>query len=73
MSDWKKIYQSTSIQNIMIIKGMLEEEDVDCRILNKQDSMYVQFNSFTPIELYVKSDDVVKAIRLIESKNIEEP
>ena len=57
----------------MIIKGMLEEEDVDCRILNKQDSMYVQFNSFTPIELYVKSDDVVKAIRLIESKNIEEP
>ncbi len=73
MSDWKKIYQSTSIQNIMIIKGMLEEEEIDCRILNKQDSMYVQFNSFTPIELYVKSDDVVKAIRLIESKNIEEP
>lgn len=57
----------------MIIKGMLEEEEIDCRILNKQDSMYVQFNSFTPIELYVKSDDVVKAIRLIESKNIEEP
>lgn len=70
--DWKKIFESNSIHQIMIIEGMLGEHEIETRTINKQDSIYVQFNNSTFIELYVLAEDVVKAIRLIESKNIEE-
>lgn len=70
--DWKKIYESTSLPQVMIIKGMLDEHGIETRTINKQDSIYVQFNTFTFIELYALAEDVVKAIRLIETKNVEE-
>ena len=70
--DWKKIFESISIHQVLILEGMLKEHEIETRTINKQDSIYVQFNTSTFIELYVLADDVVKSIRLIESKNIED-
>lgn len=69
--NWQKVFQSTSLHQIMIVKGMLEENEIQAQILNKQDSMYIQLNNYTFIELYVAKENILKAIRLIEQQNLD--
>lgn len=69
---WVKIFKSHSLHEIVAVQGMLKAHDIESRVLNKQDSMYVQFNNFIFIELYVPDDKSVEAIRLIEKSN-EQP
>lgn len=45
-----------------MVKDVLEDNGFDVVLLNKQDSFYL----FGDIELYVKSDDVIKAKFLIK-------
>ena len=52
MSDWFKLYTTRNYAEANIIKGMLEENDIQVVILNKLDSSYL---SFGEIELYVPS------------------
>ena len=50
MNNWFLLYTTRNYTEASIIKGMLEENEIQVVILNKQDSSYL---SFGEIELYV--------------------
>ena len=58
MSDWKKIYESTSPIKAQLAKAYLvEEHQIEAVILNKQDSSYL----FGLCEVHVPMQDAVLA------------
>jgi len=61
---WVKVFSSEQIHLIEIIKGILEDEKIASVSLNKTDSMHTHL-SLGEIELFVKSDEVIKAKHLI--------
>ena len=50
MNGWFKLYTTKNFAEASIIKGMLEENNIQTIILNKQDSSYIVIGE---IELYV--------------------
>jgi len=60
-SDWVKIYESSYLYKVEIYKGGLEAEGIEAVSINKKDSAYL----FGRVELYVKAENAMKAIRLI--------
>jgi hypothetical protein len=62
-NDWVKIYECGKQYEIEIISGMLEENEIESVIMNKQDSVYL----FGEYELYVKRDEILKAKTLIQN------
>ena len=50
MKGWFRLYTTRSLPEASIIKGMLEENNIQVMLLNKMDSSYM---SFGEIELYV--------------------
>jgi hypothetical protein len=62
-NDWKCIYTSTMLSEVIMLKGMLEFNDIDCVIVNKQDSLYL----IGEAELYVKTEDVLSAKHIISN------
>jgi hypothetical protein len=59
---WEVIFSSSQQYQVEIMKAVLEGENIPCVIVNKQDSSYIAFGE---IELYVKSDDILKAKLII--------
>jgi len=60
---WVKIWSTTLSFRAEIAKGVLKENDIECVILNKQDSSYVVIGE---IELFVPQDQVLRATNLIK-------
>jgi hypothetical protein len=60
-SDWKCIYSSGDVNEVIILKGLLESEEIQCVMINKKDSAYLVGEA----ELYVKTEDVLTAKRII--------
>jgi hypothetical protein len=60
---WELAFSSTQLYKIEILKALLLEADIPATVLNKQDSSYI---SFGEIELYVKRDDLLKAMQIID-------
>tara|TARA_B100000902_G_scaffold135015_1_gene133372 strand:+ start:1077 stop:1283 length:207 start_codon:yes stop_codon:yes gene_type:complete len=58
-----KILSTDNPNKAEITKQMLEENDVNVVLLNKQDSSYLMFGF---IELYVNEEQVEKAIDLLK-------
>jgi len=50
-------FSTTDEFNSEIAKGLLEENEIDCVLVNKKDSFY----HFGDIEIYVKRDKIIKA------------
>jgi hypothetical protein len=61
---WIKIYQTTELHKVELIKAMLEENEIPNVVFNKKDSSYL---SFGEIELFVQQEDAIKALHLIEN------
>ncbi|HOY32387.1 MAG TPA: DUF2007 domain-containing protein [Bacteroidales bacterium] len=59
------IYTTDKDYDAEIIKGMLNEHDIEVFIINKRDSVCL----FGYFELYVMSEDVMKAKTLIMNYN----
>ena len=55
--DWVCIYTSQKSQNAEMIKALLTHNEINCVIVNKQDSFY----RFGDYEIFVNRDDSVKA------------
>ena len=68
-TDWIKIYETQSQSNAEIIKGVLEENEIDAVIMNKKDSA---IQTFGQIEVYVKPADENAAIELISTQEVIE-
>jgi hypothetical protein len=62
-NDWVKIYESGKQYEIELISGLLEENEIESVIMNKQDSVYL----FGEYELYVKREEILKAKTLIQN------
>ena len=67
MSDWTIVYNSSNLNNVEIVKAVLEDNQIDAVIINKQDSMHLNLiNGATElIALHVNSKDAIKAKHLI--------
>ena len=59
---WVMIFNCAARYQAEILKSLLEDENINSVIINKQDSSYL---SFGEIELYVKNDDVLRAKQII--------
>ena len=59
--DWVVIYSTSQMYEAEIIKSMMEDQSMECVIMNKQDSTY----RFGDIELYVPTAEALKAKQLI--------
>ncbi len=67
--DWVKIYSTELVHKSEIVKGVLEETSIKTFLINKKDSMHTHLLSGL-IELYVKQENVVKAIHLISKHKL---
>ncbi len=59
--DWQAIYSSDKPHTIELIKALLSDNRIKSVEINKKDSSYL----FGEIDLYVKSEHVIKAKHLI--------
>jgi hypothetical protein len=66
---WELVFSTTIPYKAEIIKAVLEEENITCVIINKQDSSYL---SFGEIELYVKRNEVLQAKHILNREDIGE-
>ena len=60
--DWSIVYKAGNEYQAKIIKGMLEENDIESVIINQKDSAYLSFGTSN---LYVHNDNFEKARKLI--------
>ena len=58
-----KLLSTTNANTAEITKQMLEENNINVVLLNKQDSSYLMFG---PIELYVNKEQVKQAKELLK-------
>ena len=63
--EWVLIYSSSQLYEIELISGMLQENDIESFVINKQDSAYL----IGEIELHVPIDSIMKAKQLISKYN----
>jgi hypothetical protein len=67
-NDWQKLTQVDTSFRAEILKGVLEENEIEAVIMNKKDSSY-QIGHF---EILVKSEDYLKALYILnQDKEIE--
>jgi hypothetical protein len=61
-NDWKVVYENPNEIRISIVKAILEDCEIPAVVLNKKDSAY-RFGSY---QVYVKQENFIKAIRIIQ-------
>lgn len=59
--NWVPVYSSSQLYIAEMVKSLLSDNDIECVIMNKQDSAYM----FGEIEVYVPTDKSFKAKQLI--------
>lgn len=65
---WTKIYTTNLEHEAIIRKEVLEDHEIEVVLINKKDSSYVMIGE---IELYVKQDNVLPALNLINKMKDE--
>jgi len=65
--DWEKIYSSTEIHKIEIVKAVLEDNGIPSFEINKKDSSYI---SIGEIELYVATENVLLSKIIINTNQL---
>jgi hypothetical protein len=63
--DWVLIYTTSRPQLAELIKGILNEAEINSIPINKQDSSYL----FGEVEIYVRQANALKAKHLISKTN----
>jgi len=64
MSDfdnWVPVYSSVQLYEAEMVRSMLADNEIECVIMNKQDSVY----KFGEIDVYVPTNEAFKAKQLI--------
>lgn len=59
--NWEVIYSTDQLYEAEMVKDMMADNDIECVIMNKQDSTY----RFGEIEVCVPTEEVFKAKQLI--------
>ena len=64
MSKWQTVYKSRLLHKAEIVKGVLNEKDLNPIIIDKQDSA-IKIGYF---EVLANPEEVLKAIKIIENE-----
>jgi hypothetical protein len=64
MQDWKKVFSSSQLAASSMVMGILNENEIPAKTLNKQDSSYVFLGE---VEVYVPLNMAEKAQSLIST------
>ncbi|TVP52026.1 MAG: hypothetical protein EA341_03940 [Mongoliibacter sp.] len=65
MKNWQKVYEDGSPVRAEIVKGVLEENDIQAVILNKKESVY-QIHGY--YEVLVPQTDALIAINIVKNE-----
>lgn len=68
-NDWVLIHTTSNNNTAQIVKGVLSNEGINAVIVNKRDTMHLHLNNAS-IEVYVQSNDVLKAKNIIEKNKL---
>lgn len=69
MDNWVSVFVTDQICQAELIKGILNENDIDAVLLNQKDSSYPMLGS---IQIMVNQNDKEKAEQIIKSINSEQ-
>lgn len=67
MQDWKKIYSSDQLAKSSMVMGLLNENQIPAKTLNKQNSAFVFLGE---VEVYVPADFADQAFALIQTLDL---
>ena len=67
-NDWFKIFSSTELVQVEIIKNFLLSKNIPAVIMNNQDSSYLMFGT---IDLYINLKNKNEAINLLKNSDYE--
>ncbi|UZD21041.1 DUF2007 domain-containing protein [Algoriphagus halophytocola] len=65
MENWIKVFESPMQVRAEIVKGVLEEHQIQAVVLNKKETVYQIFGQH---EVLVQKDDVIAANNLIQNE-----
>jgi hypothetical protein len=66
MQDWKKVFSSSQLAASSMVMGILNENEIPAKTLNKQDSSYVflgEVEVYVPLDLYEKAQALISTIQ----------
>ncbi|MBN8702507.1 MAG: DUF2007 domain-containing protein [Bacteroidetes bacterium] len=66
--DWEKVYSTSQAHQAEMIKTILEENEIECVLINRQDSFYKFIGE---LDLYVNRDKIIKAKTIINKFSSE--
>jgi hypothetical protein len=67
MQDWKKVFSSTQLAASSMVMGILNENEIPAKTLNKQDSSYVflgELEVYVPLDMYEKAQALISTIQI---------
>ena len=67
MQNWKKIFSSTQLAASSMVMGILNENEIPAKTLNKQDSSYVflgEVEVYVPLDMYEKAQALISTIQI---------
>ena len=65
MSNWQKIFESSTAIRAEIVKGVLEENGITAVIVNKKDPVYKIHGN---IEVMVLGEEAQTALKIVENE-----
>ena len=66
MLDSKKVFSSTQLAASSMVMGILNENEIPAKTLNKQDSSYVflgEVEVYVPLDMYEKAQALISTIQ----------
>jgi predicted glycosyltransferase involved in capsule biosynthesis len=67
MQDWKKIFSSSQLAASSMVMGILNENEIPAKTLNKQDSSYVflgEVEVYVPLDMFEKAQALISTIQM---------
>ena len=67
MQDWKKIFSSSQLTSASMVMGILNDNDIPAKTLNKQDSSYVflgEVEVYVPLAMFEKAQALIATIQM---------
>lgn len=64
MQNWIKVFEDGKQIRAEIVKGVLEENEIQAVVLSKKETIYQIFGTY---EVLVKREDAIKATKLIQN------
>ncbi len=67
MKDWKKVFSSSQLTSASMVMGILNENEIPAKTLNKQDSSYVflgEIEVYVPLYMFDKAKELISTIQI---------